>query len=417
MEKRLKIASWVLVGLLLLPLFQHATRLVHERKLRGAITQAPIPVLTGDRWMEGTYQDSLERALNDRFGFRNMFIRINNQVAFSLYRKALASGVVIGKKNYLYERNYIKARNGEDYVGDSAIVANTQKLKDIQEYFAARGKHFVVTFAAGKGSFYPEYFPDRYRKSSSTAQNSKEGPASEYPDSNRDASDGLVGKEPEQNYSPGARTKEDDQFYPEFQTNLGAYKMQFDSLGVNYIDFNQWFLEMKDTSCYCLYPRTGVHWSYYGMVLVIDSLNSYLAGATGQEMPLFEYGEVKLSRNYRSSDRDIEDGMNIIFRINYDQLAYPKVRFVDKDMKKLKGVVIADSFYWGLHNIGFSSRIFEKGEYWYYNKRIIANHLKKAVELDTINRMDRLKEADVIMMMATEATLPTFPFGFENILE
>jgi hypothetical protein len=415
MEKRLKITSWILIGMLLLPLFQQTTRLFHERKLKGAFTQSPVPVLSGDRWMDGTYQDSLERALNDRFGFRNMFIRINNQVAFSLYRKALASGVVIGKKNYLYEMNYIRARNGEDYIGDSAVAYKAQKLKEIQDYFGARDKHFVVAFAAGKGSFYPEFFPDRYRKQSLSASNpnSKEIATPEQSKSNRDASDGQAGREQLKNDAPEAERYADG-YDPPFRTNLCEYRKQFDSLGVNYIDFNKWFLEMKDTSHYCLYPRTGIHWSYYGMVLAIDSLNNYLAEVAGREMPHFEYGEIELSRNYRSSDRDIEDGMNIIFRINCDRMAYPKVQFVDKDMKKLKGVVIADSFFWGLHNIGFSSRIFENGEFWYYNKRIIANHLKKPIELDTIDRIERLKDADVIILMATEATLPKFPFGLED---
>ncbi len=418
MEKQLKIASWILIGMLLLPLFQHTTRLFHERKLKGAFTQAPMPVLTVDRWMEESYQDSLESALNDRFGFRNMFIRINNQGAFSLYRKALARGVVIGKKNYLYERNYIRARNGEDYIGDSAIALNAQKLKEIQDYFAIRDKHFVVTFAAGKGSFYPEFFPDRYRKQfiEASPPTSKEKAPPEQLKGNHDAPAGMDGVEQINKYSPRGRTRDDDRFYPKFRTNLGEYKKQFDSLGVNYIDFNQWFLEMKDTSRYCLYPRTGIHWSYYGMVLVIDSLNRYLAWVTGREMPLFEYSEIRESRNYRSSDRDIEEGMNIIFRINYDRLAYPKVRFADTDMKKLKGVVIADSFYWGLHNIGFSHRIFDQGEFWYYNKKIYANHLDGPADLDTLNRLKRLEDADVIILMATEATLPKFPFGLENIL-
>ena len=368
MERRLNIASWILVGLLLLPLLQHATGLVKERKLKGAVTQADVPRFKGENWWNMSYQDSLETAMNDRFGFRNLFIRINNQVAFSFYRKALASGVVIGKDNYMYERNYIKAYNGEDFVGDSVIRQNSETLKVLQDTLESRGKNFVVAFAAGKGSFYPEYFPDRYQM------------------------------------QPG-------------RTNLAAYKDWFDRCGVNYIDFNAWFLQMKDTSRYILYPRTGVHWSYYGMVLVIDSLVNYLEKTSGHEMPVFNYYDIRESRKYRSSDKDIEDGMNIIFRVNRDKLAYPKVQFIDENVNKLKGVVIADSFYWGLHNIGFSSRIFDKGEYWYYNKRIIANHLDGPLELDTIDRWQRLENVDVVMMMATGATLPKFPFGIESIFD
>lgn len=368
MERKLNIASWVLVGLLLLPLIQHATGLMHVRKLKGAVTKAEMPVLTAPGWFEGTWQDSLETAMNDRFGFRNLFIRINNQVAFTFYRKALASGVVIGKDNYMYELNYIKAYNGTDFEGDSVIRKKTGELKELQDQLESEGKHFLVTFAAGKGSFYPEYFPDRFVT------------------------------------EPG-------------RTNLEAYHHYLDSLGVHYIDFNQWFLEMKDTSRYILYPRTGVHWSYYGMILTIDSLVNYLGEATGREMPEFTYFDTKESRRYRSSDRDIEEGMNIIFRVNRDKLAYPRERFVDEGVDKLRGVVIADSFYWGLHNIGFSSRIFDKGEYWYYNQQVIANHLDGPLDLDTVDRSERLEQFDVVILMATTATLPKFPFGIEALIE
>ena len=367
MERKLKIASWVLLGLLVLPLFQQLTGLVHERKLRGAIKVAEQPEFSLRNWFSGEFQEKAEPAYKDRFGFRNLFVRVNNQVAFSLYRKALANGVIIGKKNYMYESNYIHARNGDDYLGDSLIRENVLKLKGLQDYFEEQGKLFLVTFAAGKGSFYPEYFPDKYVR------------------------------------EPG-------------KTNIQGYKEGFDSCGIRYIDFNQWFLEMKDTSEYCLYPRTGVHWSYYGMVLVFDSLVNYIGQESGREMPMFDWGPIKESRHYQSSDKDIEEGMNILFRINYDKLAYPKIGFKDEGIKKMKGVVIADSFYWGLHNIGFSHRIFDQGEYWFYNKQIIANHIEGEVMLDDLDRLERLKDVDVIIMMATEATMMKFPFGFEDVL-
>lgn len=367
MDKRLKIASWVLVGALLLPLFQQITGLAFERKLRGAVQIAEMPSLSGEGWFEGTWQDSIETAMKDRFGFRNFFIRVNNQVAFSLYRKALANGVVIGKKNYLYESNYIHARNGTDYLGDSLILSNARKLKTLQDSLEARGTHFVVTFAAGKGSYYPEFFPDEFRM------------------------------------EPG-------------KTNMQAYSDCFDSLGVNYVNFNDWFVSMKDTTSYNLYPRTGVHWSYYGMSIVFDSLVNYLEEVTGREMTDFQVGEVELSRHYRSSDKDIEQAMNILFRINYDLMAYPKISINDEGIRKPRGIVVADSFYWGLHNMGFSHRVLQDGEFWYYNKEIYSVNPGGVVPMEEVDPVARLDSAEVVMMMCTEATIMKFPFGFEEVL-
>lgn len=374
MEKSLKIASWVLIALLLLPMIQHVTHLLPERKLKGAVTLATLPGYSTEHWLNGTFQDSVERAFNDRFGFRNMFIRINNQVAYSLYRKALANGVIIGKDNYLYEIGYIWSQNGDNYIGDSTIRARAEQIKELQEYFEQQGKHFVVIFAAGKGSFYPEYIPDRFAKSTDPAISSK-------------------------------------------STNLDEYANNFDHIGVNYINFNKWFLEMKDTSEYSLFPRTGTHWSYYGMVLVIDSLHNYIGDVTGRELPPIEIGEIELSRDYKASDSDIELSMNILFRVNRDMLAYPKIRMVETDIDKLRGIVIADSFYWGLHNLGFSSHVFDKGEFWFYNRLAYSRSFDGRASLDTLNRRERLENADVIILMATEATLPKFPYGIENVLK
>ncbi len=363
MERKLHIWSWILVGALLLPLFQQVTGLVHTRKLKGAVKIAEVPEFSKDDWFSVAYQPAAEKALNDRFGFRAVFVRVNNQLAFTLYRKALASGVVIGKKNYLYESNYIKAYYGTDFLGDSVISEKVRKLKVIQDSLAEKGTKLLLAFAAGKGSYYPDFFPDRYH--------TEKGP-----------------------------------------TNIETYVKFCQEAGLNYIDFNSWFLEMKDTSRYCLYPRTGVHWSYYGMVLVVDSLIRYTEELTGKDMPEFEWGNIKVSRKYRSSDRDIEDGMNILFRVNYDKLAYPEIHYPEDESDSVKSIVIADSFYWGLHNLGISNRAFHEGEFWYYYNRIMANHLEEAILVEEIDVLPKLIESDVIILMATEATMDRFPFGF-----
>ena len=75
------------------------------------------PVFTKENWFNGKYQDTSSKYINDNFGFRNDFIRINNQRVFMLYNEARANGVIIGKDNYLYEYGYIVAALGNDYVG------------------------------------------------------------------------------------------------------------------------------------------------------------------------------------------------------------------------------------------------------------------------------------------------------------
>ncbi len=104
---------FVLIGVLsLLPLIQQLTGFIKVKPLFGAITEGQKPIFDFNRWMEGDYQKEMEAYLNEKFGFRNYFIRLNNQVAYSLYHKAKANGVIIGKENYLYELSYINAYYG-----------------------------------------------------------------------------------------------------------------------------------------------------------------------------------------------------------------------------------------------------------------------------------------------------------------
>lgn len=367
MEKQLYIWSWILVVALLLPLFQQLTDVPEKRKLRGYAKIADVPEFSTKDWFDGKFQPGAEEALKDRFGYRRAVVMINNQVCYSLYKKIFAGGVVVGKKNHLYEKNYIKAYYGTDYRGDSIWEDQAKKLKVVQDSLAARGTQLLVTIAAGKGSFYPEYIPDKYH--------TERGP-----------------------------------------TNGGRMVDYFKEYGVNHLDFNSWFVEMKDTSRYCLYPRTGIHWSVYGMVLAADSLIKRAENLTGKDVAPFEWGNIVETNKYRSSDRDVEDGLNLIFRINKDPLAYPEIQYPDVAHDSVRAIIISDSFYWGLHNIGISNRAFYEGEFWYYYKRIYANHLEEPIELEEveIDKLARFEEADIIILLTTEATHILFPWGFAD---
>jgi hypothetical protein len=365
MERKLHILSWLLVVALLLPLFQQVTDIPHKRKLKGAISIAEVPEFSIKGWFNGIYQPKAQKALNDRFGFRRLFVKVNNQVAYSLYDKIYAGGVVIGKENYYYETNYINGSYGNDYCGDSILRNKAMMLKLIQDSLASRGTQLLVTLAAGKGSFYPEFIPEKYHTEKK-------------------------------------------------KTNGEMMVELFEEEGINYIDFNSWFKQMKDTSSYCLYPRTGIHWSMYGMVLAADSLIRHAEMLTGKDIAPFEWGDIKLSKKYKSPDKDIEEGLNILFRVNRDELAYPRITYPEAAHDSVKAIIIGDSFYWGMHNFGISNRAFYEGEFWFYYERAYAAHFEKDFVVDEFDKLQKYEEADIIILMSTEATHVLFPWGFAD---
>ena len=87
-DKTIKIRSLLLgVALLLLivPYFQGKFHVVKLTPLKGAVSEPENTYFSFSDWFSGSYQERKEAYLNESFGFRTFFIRLNNQLAFSLF--------------------------------------------------------------------------------------------------------------------------------------------------------------------------------------------------------------------------------------------------------------------------------------------------------------------------------------------
>lgn len=320
-----------------------------------------------DNWIEGSYQQKKEEHLNEVFGFRSVFVRTNNQIVYSLFNKAKANGVIVGKENYLYELDYINAYAGNDYIGDDSVSYSIGRLKFISDTLNKIGKQLVVVFAAGKASFYPEYIPDNY----------------------------LPFKE---------------------KTNYKMLSSAAVKAGLNVIDFNKWFIENKQKSKHPLFPMYGIHWSSYAVNLVADSLVKKIGYLRGMVLPTIKITDIKMAQPF-DSDYDIGDGMNLLFVNKSFVMAYPKITFENTDkVNKPKVLVISDSFYWGMYNMGISN-CFANDHFWYYNRQVYPQ--KDGIEkfTDQENIKNTIENHDVIVIMATEATLKNMSWGFAERLE
>ena len=184
-----------------LHLLQSKYPFIHKGKLKGDFRLVEDPHFSFKSWFSGDFQKKKEEYLNTSFGFRNFYVRLNNQIAYNLFNVAKANGVIIGKNNYLFEENYLKAYNGTDFIGKTNIIHRMERLKFLSDTLKKLNKSLILVFAAGKGSFYPEYFPDSYR--------TRKGPT---------------------NYD---------------------YHIRFaKAYGLNYIDFNRYFVDHKYNSKY-----------------------------------------------------------------------------------------------------------------------------------------------------------------------
>jgi hypothetical protein len=351
------------IGVLLFPIIQLSFDIIELKPLRGAITKVEKKDFSFKGWFSAEYQDNIEKYITDNIGFRSFLIRLFNQIQFSFFKNASAKSVVVGKDNYLYELDYINAYNGRKFSGSPLVKSKINKIKTLQDTLEKLNKSLIICLSPGKGTFFPEYFPSQFKANHTDSTNHK------------------------------------------------LYIKHLEKENVNYIDANSWFRSIKDTSKYVLYPKYGIHWSYYGGLLFADSLISYIEKLRNVKMNHIKMHDFELVEEYRYSDYDIGSGMNLLTELTPEKMCYPAIEWdTDSANDKPKAIVISDSFYWGLYRHGFNENVFTDGEFWYYNKEI---HSQKGTQpVKDIDIRKKIDEVDIIIIMSTEVNYQNAGWGF-----
>jgi hypothetical protein len=352
----------VIILLMIVPVIQNRFKIIDIKPLSGAITKTEKTYIHLNDWFSGDYQTNEEKYLNETFGFREFFVRLNNQVAFSLFKKSSAQQVVLGKDGCLFEENYIKAYYGEDYIGVDSLTHRMQKLKFITDTLRKLNKNIILIFAPGKASFFPEYIPDTCKR-------------------------------------------------PIGPTNYGYSVQLAKEYGLNYIDFKSYFIDHKKTSPYPLYPRCGIHWSFYGECIVADSIIRYIERLRKIDMVNIWWNRV-VTDDPRDRDNDVGDAMNLLFGLKPYKMGYPVLQYEDEKGKvKPTVLVVADSYYWGMYGVGLDSA-FGDNHFWYYNKEVYPQTYKATLLTKQLNFKDEIAHHDVILIMTCEANLSKMGWGF-----
>ena len=295
-----------IVAILFLPLLQSKLNVVELKPLKGDVTYPPQAHFAISDWFSSKYQEEKETYLNAMFGFRSTCVRINNQIAYSLFNHANANGVIIGKENYLYEESYINSYNGNDFVGEDSLNHTIERIKSINNSLNILNKKLIIVLAPSKASFFPEYIPDKY----------------------------LPIKK---------------------QTNYKYFSEKLKNSKLDVIDFNKWFIENREKSKYPLYPKLGIHWSVYASVLVADSILKFVGNKIERPISKINIEDILLS-DPKDADLDIAEGANLLFKINSHKMAYPVLTLnclVDTNKPSL--LVVGDSYYWSINVLGIGN--------------------------------------------------------------
>lgn len=332
-------------------------------KLEGFFEQHAVAELNVSNWFSGDYQKSLDEYIIMNTHISPFFIKLSNQIDYSLFGKLHGSQGVTGKDGNLFQRVYIEAYYGQDFCGEDYLTEYVKKMKFIQDTLQKLNKEFIYIQAPGKASFYPEYIPDSMRR-------------------------------------------------PVVATNYDVLSKLLDEYKVKHIDFKPFFLANKNKSQYPLYTRTGIHWSKYAMALVMDSMTRFIERDKNIDMANLYWDDMEVTPA-QYEDKDLESIMNLLYPMYSDKYAYPILK-----VEPLKGKVtpkmlmIGDSYMGNLYWDHYFESYDSTSQYWFYNNSVYSLSFPDKRHKYQLNQIDVINKSDIIMLGCTEPNIRGMSWNF-----
>lgn len=363
----------ILMVLVFLPVVQQVFHPFSTKKLDGAILKTQKPSLTLESYKDMSYQAQLEKFASENFGFHEGIIRLYNQYLW-VFRKTYAFDVTIGKDKWLYPKKCVQdhyrqvSYEAENVYDDASLINKLDKdldrLKRVQDLLEQRGTKLFLLICPAKDVIYPEYLPDT-----------------------RDyvMGDALRAVE----YVPQALADR----------------------GINYVDMCDWFLKIKDTVSYPLFPMRAMHWSDIACIHAADSVIRYMEQLTGKNMPNLKIGPMYPGPTVYP-DGDLEQSMNLLWDIKPPfQNYYAKVETdADPTAQKLNLLTVGDSFFKNWNYTLPLKDIFNNYPYYFYYSTVYfdPNH----DQVSQVNLLEELERADIVMLSYSATQLYEINRGF-----
>ena len=375
-----KLCVVLFVILLFAPIVQRLTKVFPSPSLYGVERSVGKPSLRFASWFDGSFRKSYEDYFRIRVGLRPYFIRTFNQFHFSLFGNIpgrRGTQIVIGKDNWLYEREYIRHYVRPGRATPQAIEESVLKLRRFQDALESAGIAFALVVSPSKAEIYPEHIPEEH----------------------------LTGRK-------------------ENETNYGRTVHVLDDHGINYVDAHRIFLEARKNGTHDLFAHGGTHWNRYGVFLVIEEVVAKLQPIVKKDIPVPVCRRVRMLPP-KLPDRDLELLMNLWrFPAAGVPVPYPElpVRHTTPD-ERLSLLVIGDSFSFILIDALRNAEIAGPTELLYYYKRMFiypegvdqVDHASLKTRVIRRGRFDGkrfLLKKDAVILETNEIFLPPNGWGF-----
>ena len=381
MKNRTHVILFALTSVLLFAfMLQQNTGLFHFKALNGVTEETPKPKASYATFVDRSLQDSTEAYLKQHYGFREPLTRLYNQTQWTFFRYSQVEEdqrITITRDNWIFEpwtveeyyqsHAYQHAKDSLEMAG--IFEAEAQRLLEIQQLLESNGTHFFVALLPGKEQICTEHLP------------------------------------------------ENTQYFKEKKiTAYDFYAKRLNELGINNINLAEWFMQMKDTVDYPLYPQTGTHWSNLAAIYVADSLVNYLEALGDINMHNIEIGPI-FQRTLKP-DADLESLMNLIWPLKKRPNMLAKAS-CDDDSTALKPtlITIGDSYYWNIINFTPVWDVFKNVPYWYYFSTVYFDgDIHSSKRISDIDVVQEVLDADFVMLAYSTVSLYKMSNGFSEAL-
>lgn len=361
----------LLMVFLFVPIIQKRTEIFPVRPLKGVFEPTPKPELTFENYRSNTYQIQMEKYLSENFGLREPVIRLYNQYVYSVFNKTYCHFIVPGKDGYLFYALAVNEHYGNEilkhYKNNEEAITDAEnefrQMRKLRHVLKDYGIEFLAFIAPDKPEIYPEYLP------------------------RRDADTTTV--------------------------HLADYfTRRMKEEGFPLVNMTDWYVNMKDTVTFPLFPKTDSHWRY-SAVYGFDSLFRYINTLDGEaKFPNLHIGP-PIAYESEELEGD-EETMNLLFRIPGDNIKYKSEITVEKDTlhRKPKVLFVGDSFIWSMEGFMPIRELMSDKEVWFYNNTAFVGFEKATMNVKDIDRLSHILHADYVVFYSAGHQWWEATYGF-----
>ena len=359
------------VAALCLPAIQQHGHLFRLKRVMGTTVVTSRPEFSLKSFMKGEYQAVEDQYLTENIGFRECYIRYYNQLVWSLFRKSQNETIFVGKDNWLfndfvmehYKRQSVYHFFGSNELAIKKMNSDARLLRQLQGVLDSFGITLFVCITPTKDMVCDAYMPEV-----------KEG----------EMGQGMLAID----------------FYPPV----------FDSLGIRYLDFSSYFMQLCDKVSYPLYLKSASHWSNLAATYMADTLLRYMEAVSGHNLHNLSFS-APYSAPTRTPDDDLESVMNLMWPIESDQNLYvDAIPDDDSTAIKPRWLVVGDSYFRGWQYSLPLDSLFETHHYWRYNNTVFDDPLHENVS--EVDQLRALLSSDIITILYNPCNLYDLNRGF-----